>query len=60
MKGYAVTWCETDANGKRVKRREEYTETTHGWPLEGLHSEAKAQTGKLRRAGFAACVESIQ
>lgn len=60
MMGYVVVWCETGADGKRVKRREEYSKATHGWPLEGLHNEAKYRAGQLRRIGLAACIEPLR
>lgn len=62
VSGYAVTWVETDADGKRVKRWEEYTTEhvrAHGW-YTTAQDLAQKRAARLRNCGYAACVEEIK
>lgn len=55
--GYIVVWCET-VNGRRVKRREEYT--FEKYTQIGALDIAQLHAKRLRNCGYAACVEEIK
>jgi hypothetical protein len=56
--GYVVTWCEI-IDGKRVKRREEYTVDKYGSRIACLEI-AQLHAKRLRGLNYAACVEPLQ